>query len=146
MSKISCGANPSSMIMTYKDLIRAHLEWGCQFFANARRSNLDLLDRVQLAALRAILGWMKSTPTGILLSEVNQSPFALRRLVISKRHMLRNLAWSQNPFILKLQLFSEKYSITKRYRRGIGLLKFSSLVDTYRDKACMSRKAFIHIM
>lgn len=74
MTRISWGASPSSLLTVFKGLTRTHLEWSSQFFADSAQSNLGPLDRIQNQSLRIILGCMRSTPIGILMSESNIPP------------------------------------------------------------------------
>ncbi|XP_043480509.1 uncharacterized protein LOC122510137 [Leptopilina heterotoma] len=111
MTRISWGANPSSMLTVLKSLTRSHLEWGSQFFADSAQCNLGPLDRIQNQSLRIILGCMKSTPISILLSESNISPLSIRRTLINRRHMIRNLSWTLNPLSTSLHCLQDRIGI-----------------------------------
>lgn len=132
MSRISWGANPSSLLTVFKGLSRAHLEWGCQFFADTAQSNLRSLDRIQNQALRVIMGCMRSTPISILLSKANIPPLSLRRSLINRRHMIRNLSWTQNPLSSGLRCLQHRTNLNNQDRKS-NLTIRSSLLETFRN-------------
>lgn len=72
MTRVTGGTHPSTLLMAYTGLIRAHLKWGSQFFMTANNSNLKILDRIQNEALWVVLGCMCSTPRSILLAECDK--------------------------------------------------------------------------
>lgn len=132
MSEVSWGASLESMLMIYRGLVRAHLEWGCQLFSLASNTHLKKLNRVQNAAMRTILGSMRSTPINIMLSEIDEPPLALRRTMLNEKHMIKNLSWSQNPLTLKIQLLHENNISLKHKRKNTFYTKLS-LLESYCD-------------
>ncbi|XP_051156203.1 uncharacterized protein LOC127278511 [Leptopilina boulardi] len=99
---VSKGANPETLLLIYKGLIRAHLEWGSILFAGASKSTLAKLDKAQYRALRSALGFMRSTPIPIVLSEANEPPLHLRRHLALHRNAIRICSWSDNPTAKRL--------------------------------------------
>lgn len=73
------GADPTTLLMVYKNLIRSHLDFGGQYFNNASKNSLKKLDQTQFEALRQITGCMKSTPTNVLLAECGEMSLEFRR-------------------------------------------------------------------
>ena len=89
---------------------------GAPLFHAASRSTLSILDRVQYEVLRAVLGWIRSTPVSILLSEAKEPPLGLRRSLLESLFILCNVSWRGSPLIPKLRLLSERV-----VRRGRGI-------------------------
>lgn len=125
MAKVSWGADPSSLLMAYRGMVRAHLEWGAPLFMCASQTNLKILDKIQYSALRVVLGCIITTPISVLLSECDESPLYLRRLMLTDRFLLQCAAWRANPLIPKLQLLYER-SLTKKFR-NFNFVKLSLL-------------------
>lgn len=73
------GSHPSTLLILYKSIVRSHLDYGSIFYARCSKNVLRKLDVVQYAALRSALGYMKSTPTNIILSASGESPLYHRR-------------------------------------------------------------------
>lgn len=66
------GANPSSLIIVFKGLTRAHLEWGSQFYDESAQCSSKTMDQVQNKTLCIILGYSKAfdkVDHGILLAK-----------------------------------------------------------------------------
>lgn len=126
LAKVSYGANPGTLMIVYKGLIRAILEWASILYASARQSLLVILDRVQYAAIRIILGFMRSTPIPILLSEAGEPPLTYRRSLLLNRNAVRLVSWNDNPVLprlLKLRMLSEKRRGIPKYVAGFPLLQ-----------------------
>lgn len=62
LARVSRGASSESLLLVFKGLIRAYLEWGSVLFMEAAQYLLKVLDAQQFKALRIILGCMSSTP------------------------------------------------------------------------------------
>ena len=71
LSRVSWGVLPSLLLLVYRGLVRAYLEWRSPLFAGACGTALSISDRAQYKALRVALGCMRSTPIAVLLSESN---------------------------------------------------------------------------
>ncbi|XP_043480278.1 uncharacterized protein LOC122509979 [Leptopilina heterotoma] len=139
MSRISWGASPSSLLTVFKGLTRSHLEWGSQFFAESAQNGLRSLDRIQNQALRTILGCMRSTPIGILLSEANIPPLSLRRSLINRRHMIRNLSWTLNPLFTKLQCLQNRINLNNQNSNPSPIIRLPLLTAFGDVSQIMSR-------
>ena len=113
LSRVSWGVSLSLLLLVYRGLVRAYLEWGSPHFAGACRTALSILDRAQYEALHVALGCMRSTPIAVLLSESNEPLLGLRRSLLGGRFILRNASRRDGPLIPKLRLLSER----SRFRR-----------------------------
>lgn len=78
------------------------------------------------------MGCMRSTPISILLSEANIPPLSFRRSLINRRHMIRNLSWTQNPLSSNLLCLQHRTDLNKQDRKPTPLIR-SSLLETFRD-------------
>ena len=56
LSGTKFGADKLTLMTIYKTLIRSKLDYGCQAYASASKSQLARLDRIQSAALRIVTG------------------------------------------------------------------------------------------
>lgn len=105
ISSATWGTSPDIAVLAYRKLIRSILDLGALLiFADAAASNLKILDRVQSAELRTVLGAMKSTPFFLLLLEADETPLSIRRAFLSNSFLVRNLSWSENPLIPNVRL------------------------------------------
>ena len=75
--------------MIYKRLIRSNLDWSCIFYDSGCEFSLNKVDVVQFAALRVILGLMRTTPTNIILDLANEPPLTCRRDYLKRRFMVK---------------------------------------------------------
>ena len=93
------GADPVSLLMMYRGMIRSHLDFGCQLISPSSKDNLYKLDKIQYQAIRILTGCMKSTPINVLLAETSEMPLELRRKWLSCKFILRNIIVKDNPLI-----------------------------------------------
>lgn len=89
------GASPLVALMFYRAYVRAIIDYGCVLYGGASSTNLLIVDRMQLKALRVCMGVMGSSPSYAVLSESHEIPLKYRRLYLASK------------FILKLQFFSD---------------------------------------
>ena len=115
LSRVSWSVSPSLLLLVYRGMARAYLEWGSSLFEGAWGMAYSILDRAQYEALRVALGCMRSTPIAVLLSESNKPPLGLRSSLLGNRFILRNASWRGGPLIPKLCLLSER-SRSGRFR------------------------------
>lgn len=62
-------ADPSTMLMIYKSIIRFHLDYACFVLKPCNKKILNVLDRIRYKSLRLVTDIMKSTPINCLLAE-----------------------------------------------------------------------------
>ena len=115
LSRVSGEVSPSLILLVYRGLVRAYLEWGSPLFAGAGRAALGILDRAQYEALRVALGCMRSTPIAVLLSESGEPSLGLRRSLLGGRFILRNAASRDGLLVPELSLLFER-SRVRRFR------------------------------
>lgn len=73
------GADPTTLLTIYRNLIRSHLDFGCQFIIPSSKKEPQKLDRIQNGALRLITVCMRSTPTYALQAECEEKSLQYRR-------------------------------------------------------------------
>lgn len=98
LAGVSWGADPKTLSMLYKSIVRSHFDYSCLAYVNS--SYVYKLDVLQNKALRVILGAMCSTPIRAMEVESKIEPLCLRRLLIAKRYSAK-LTASNNQLIIK---------------------------------------------
>uniref|UniRef100_A0A8C2KZI6 Uncharacterized protein n=1 Tax=Cyprinus carpio TaxID=7962 RepID=A0A8C2KZI6_CYPCA len=73
------GASRECLMMIFRGIIRANIDYGCMVYRSASESVLKKLDVVQAKALRICGGAMRSTPLNALLIEMGETTLELRR-------------------------------------------------------------------
>ena len=137
LSRVSWGVSPS-LLLTVLTLVRAYPEWDSPLFAGACETALRILDRSQYEALRVALGYMRSTPIAVFLSEASEPPLGLRRYLLGGRFFLRNASHRDGPLIPKLSLLSER---TRSGRSRIRPTKCGLLL-AYEGVRCLLDMCF----
>lgn len=79
------GADQQTMLMIYKSLIRAKIDYGCQIYSSANKETLKQLDSIQYRALRLCTGALPNTSLEELQILACEPPLQLRR----EEHILR---------------------------------------------------------
>jgi len=81
------GGAPSSLF--YKALIRGSMEYGCLTFPFNNHSSMKHLENIQFRALRACLGFRRTTPTNVILAEAGEGPLRFRFELLSSKYILK---------------------------------------------------------
>ncbi|XP_060536528.1 RNA-directed DNA polymerase from mobile element jockey isoform X2 [Cylas formicarius] len=89
ISRIWWGAHPSTLLTFYKAYVRPHLDYGASFLGGSSRKSIAQLNKIQFEALRIALGYMKSTPTNILLGEASEMDLEHRRYMLATKSLLK---------------------------------------------------------
>lgn len=118
------GADPYTLIILYKSLVRSQLDYGCQLYAGASTSQLGRLDKIQNQAIRICMGAMKSTPLMALHRESTILPLSFRREALMKKYILKAISIQTHQLIPKLQLLQERKT---RFNRNIPASRFPIL-------------------
>ena len=129
------GASKQSLLNLYRALIRSVLDYGCQAYGFASKSNLEKLSIIQNQALRVCCGAMGSTPICALQASCNEMPLHLRRtrLCLSYRsHLERSLASHPSKIIIQ-DSWHELYCLTKP-----NVITFNLLTKSFHltDQPC----------
>ncbi|MCU7800042.1 MAG: endonuclease/exonuclease/phosphatase family protein, partial [gamma proteobacterium symbiont of Lucinoma myriamae] len=130
------GADKKNLIKLYTTLIRSKIDYGCQAYSTASKTQLKRLDKIQAKALRIATGAYKGTSTTSLNVECNIMPLELRREEMQLKYWARssplgdklpinklvtNLSLYETqinrlkgriPYVVKVQDLHVKYNIT----------------------------------
>jgi len=82
------GASKRTLLQIYKTLIRPKLEYGCELFHTASKTNLNKIQVIQNTCLRIACGAMKGTAADAVQQECGELSMKLRR----KQQLLRYTA------------------------------------------------------
>ena len=97
MAGFRWGSHSNILLTVYKGLICSQLDWACIFTDSCCDTHIKKLDVIQFAALRTVLGVMKTTPTNVLLDLAKEPPLALRRNYLKQRFCMKVLACEDHP-------------------------------------------------
>lgn len=114
------GASPYTLLTLYKAIVRPHLEYGSQVLGKCSKSLYSQLDKLQYQAIRIALGYMKSTPINILLSDSGEIPLNERRLYLALRTVAK-VASYDNP------VFNNLSDLHTSFRRDPQFWPFNKL-------------------
>lgn len=98
-TRIWWGADPKSMLVVYKALIRSHLDFGSILYNKLPKRLVEKMDRVQFGALRLCLGCMKSTPICALMAESGEISLKCRRQILASKFVSKFFSLKQNPLM-----------------------------------------------
>ena len=131
LSGTKYGADKITLMTIYKTLIRSKLDYGCQAYASASKTQLNRLDRIQSAALRIATGAYKSTGNIDVQIECCVPPLALRREEFILKYWARSSANGQKLPLNNLYDFAVYETARDRLR---GKIPFVIQVKELKDK------------
>lgn len=97
LARTSWGPSPSSLLTVCKGMMDAMQAWGAPLIWRAAKTHLLRLDRSFYSSLRTAMGFMKTTPIQIILSEAGFPDLELSRAERAHQFVARNLQWTKNP-------------------------------------------------
>ena len=113
------GADYHTLYRLYSSLILPKIDYGSIFYDTASKTNLLILDRIQYAASRTILGALRCTPTIKLEAEADLMPLSIRRRMLLTmygsrvssvpNHPVRNLIVNYLPI---QEILKHKYTLS----------------------------------
>ncbi len=118
------GADFSTLRHLYISLIRSKLDYGSFLFISTAATTLTILDRIQYAASRIILGALRCTQVKSLEAEADLQPLSLRRRYLLTTYATRVLPIQAHP-VRKMLLDYYPYNFYQIQRRPlptIGLI------------------------
>lgn len=125
ISGIWWGADPNSMILLYKSLIRPIIDYVSFIYNDAPKNSLLKINRLQWKSIRISIGAMCSTHTRSLEVESNIMPLESRRQLLADRFILSLYKCNDNDALTSLNSLNSflssrdshnKYLIIKRLR------------------------------
>ena len=108
------GADYDTLRAMYIALVHSKINYGSFPYETASKSNL--LDRIQYAAVRFMLGALKCTSVDRLEVEGNLTPLALRRKQLLSQYLHRSMSMQGHPFreLMKIYYHFDFYKNNKR--------------------------------
>lgn len=103
ISGIYWGSHSSSLLLLYKTLVRPHLDYASLIYGRCAKATLAKFDRVQYAALRVVLGMMRSTPINILLSESAEMPLYIRRRWLAYKYISKIFRLKDHTLLMMMR-------------------------------------------
>lgn len=91
------GADPQSLLMIYKTLILSKIDYGSIAYSSARKSLLDILNKIQNLGIRYCLGAFPTTPIQSLHCESAIIPLEIRRKILMTTYLTGAKANHKNP-------------------------------------------------
>ena len=91
------GADKKPLLRIYDALCRSKLDYGCQIYSSASKSNLDALNVVHNMVLRICFGAFRTSPVESLYVDTYQLPLNLRREELGLRYLMRIKCNPDNP-------------------------------------------------
>ena len=111
------GSDLATLRKLYTALVRPKIEYGSFLFSEASKTNLNKLDRIQYACIRAILGALKSTPTYKLEVEADIMPLNIRRNLLLAQYGCRILHIEGHPVQKYVSSFiPSEHLLTNQYK------------------------------
>lgn len=121
------GIHPKHLRRLYISIIRSRLDYGSFLYDTSVKSHLYKLDKVQNQAMRVIGGFIRSTPTHVMESELCLQPLFIRRRYLAGKFWLRSKSVANNNTIHALEILNNLCQDT--YWRG---KKLPLLIETFR--------------
>ncbi|XP_014221265.1 uncharacterized protein LOC106648701 [Trichogramma pretiosum] len=101
------GADPSTMLILYKSLVRSKLEY-CGFLIQpCTPNNFDKLQKLQNVCLRIAMGYRNSTPLNVISTETKVPSFFCRFKILSFKFILKQMSTYNNHIIEQLEALKE---------------------------------------
>lgn len=139
-----CSTRISTMI--YKALIRSRLDYCTWIMSPMPKKVFYKLQKIQFRAARFILGALNSTPTNVLLVEMNEVPLPLRLNASAEKFIIKNHTTRPNPIATMLLTLHTVYEGERVAASRIPLavtafarvapllrkMKRTSILNTYR--------------
>lgn len=104
LAGVSWGADPKTLTMLYKSIVRSHFDYSSLAYFNCNCTNR--LDVIQNKALRIISGAICSTPIRAMEVETAVMPLAIRRLLLARRYCIKLISNNNQSIINKIMPFA----------------------------------------
>ena len=89
------GSDPETLLTLYKSYVRPHIDYGSFIYFPKRKNAIEKLEKIQLQAIKIALGYRKSTPSNIVLSESKLQTIEQRSKYLGKYFVTKNLSNSK---------------------------------------------------
>lgn len=112
----SWGASKKTLCYIYKALIRSRIDYGCEVYEAANKSNLKKLEIIQNQCLRICTGAIKSTTTNTLEVDCGVMPLDIRRIKLQIRLMTQYIKTNNDPVKKVLEDSWHKYYSKNKFK------------------------------
>lgn len=118
------GAQPGTLLILFKALIRSRLEYATFLLHKAQRDVFAAkADKIQLQALRIAMGYPNSIPINVIFAESKIPPMKVRNLFLCRNFLTKAFCASQHPLLPLLSEAAELANcLTTMDKRGVPLL------------------------
>lgn len=123
----SWGADPKTLLMLFKSLVRSHFEYTF-FFLSSQCNLINKLEKIQNKNLHIIMGTMISTPIVSMQVECRIPPISIRFNFLLKKFLLKLCSLKENSLIFKMiKMHSESHFISTPLLKNLPeMFKFKS--------------------
>lgn len=97
LAGIRWGAHPLTLLTVYRGLIRSSMDWGCQLLVDVGLALAKILDRLQYAVLRIVLGVMCTIPTNVILHLSGECTLNSRRRMLTSKYVAKCVTRRDHP-------------------------------------------------
>lgn len=87
MGHVKKGANPETMVLLYKSLIRSVIEYGIPIYFNGNKKNKEKIEKIQNAGIRTAMGYRISTPINVMMVEAGVMDLTNRIKLITNKYV-----------------------------------------------------------
>ncbi|XP_011858585.1 PREDICTED: LOW QUALITY PROTEIN: RNA-directed DNA polymerase from mobile element jockey-like [Vollenhovia emeryi] len=123
------GSHPALLINIYRAVMRSTIKYDYQIsFFRENLTRLGVLLRLRNRALRSAMGYRKSTPINVLLSETKEPPLHARLDLLNIRFLYRNLTRSDGLLANSLEETGARLSC---YKERTWILQNNPIMRTY---------------
>lgn len=97
LSRLSWGADRTTLLRVYRALIRSKLDYACQIYSSASGTSLRMLDTIHHLALRLCTGSFRTSPIPSLYVDSGEPSLSFRRDKLSLQLYVRLLGLPSSP-------------------------------------------------
>ena len=128
------GSDFTTLRTLYTTLTRSKIDYASFLYSFAAPSNLLVVDRIQYAAVRILLGALRCTPVISLEAEANLMPLSLRRRLLLTQYITRVLTVPSHP-VRRLFLDYYPFQFSRAQSRPLSAIAvaYDSLHDAHID-------------
>ena len=104
------GGHPSTLLSFYKAFVRSQLDYGAICLGGCSKKVISQLNKIQFEALRIALGFMKSTPTNVLLGEACEMDLDHRRFFLAAKFLVKAASIENNQVVSAVRCLYINYN------------------------------------
>ena len=119
--------DPQTLLLIYKTLIRAKIDYGCNWYYPINKSHRRRQEPVQHEAIRLALGYRRTTPINVIHAEAKLPSIMDRAIYLGAKYLIRILANRLHPLIETLEDFCQTYQMQYLTHRPLTSRDWSGL-------------------